>query len=96
MAVDVFEDASGRYLVNEVQTYYGANESSAMYFENGARVYLGDKTVEMMVRGRPGRYLREHERWAFEEGDFARNAGCNLRVKLAFQLMGTPLPGYRV
>lgn len=97
MSLDIFEDREGNYFVNEMQTYYGANEAGGgYYYENGAEVSLkGGQTVEMMVNGKPGRYFWNEGRWVFEEGDFSRNAGCNLRVKLAFQELGEPLPGYR-
>ncbi len=96
MAMDVFEDRAGRLFVNELQTYYGANEPSGTYFANGSPVSLPeDQTVEMMVGGKAGRFLYDQGHWIFEEGEFCRNAGCNLRVKLAFQRLGTPLPGYR-
>ncbi len=67
------------------------------YYESGRKISLdAGQTIEMMVHGEPGRYYYQHGKWLFEAGDFARNAGCNLRVKLAFQEKGEPLPGYLV
>jgi len=97
MSLDIFEDNTGRLLVNELQAYYGANETGGYYFENGKPVTLVEgQTIEMMVNGEPGRYLWDDGTWRFEEGDFSRNAGCNLRVKLAFKELGQPLPGWGV
>lgn len=97
VSLDVFVGADMSFHVNEIQSYYGATESNAICYEDGQPVTLAaGQTVEMMIQGRIGRYLWCGDRWTFEEGDFARNAGCNLRVKMAFQRMGCPLPGYRV
>ncbi len=97
VALDVFEDRHGNFFVNEVQAYYGASEPGGECYENGKNVSLdAGQTVEMMVHGEPGRFHYQQGKWRFEAGDFARNAGCNLRVKLAFQEKGEPLPGYSV
>jgi len=97
VSLDVFVGPEMRFCVNEIQTYYGATESNAICYEAGKPILLeAGQTVEMMVHGRTGRYLWTAGQWVFEEGDFARNAGCNLRVKLAFQRLGHPLPGYWV
>ena len=97
VAADILVDPAQRFFVNEIQAYYGANETNGLYFENGQRIFLEDnQTIEMRINGRAGRYFYSGGQWLFEEGDFSRNAGCNLRVKLAFQRLGKPLPGYRV
>ncbi|WP_457673036.1 ATP-grasp domain-containing protein [Thiolapillus sp.] len=97
VALDVFEDRDGKFFVNEVQAYYGANEPGGYYYEDGKEVILNEgETIEMMVHGEPGRFFHHQGEWRFEAGDFSRNAGCNLRVKLAFQERGEPLPGYAV
>ena len=97
VALDVFEDVEGNFFVNEVQAYYGANEPGGYYYEDGREITLETgQTIEMMVHGEPGRFHYQQGKWRFEAGDFARNAGCNLRVKLAFQEKGEPLPGYLV
>lgn len=96
MSVDVFENENGEYFVNELQTYYGANEPGGIYFENGNQVYLDSgQTHEMRINGKNGRYYFDNGEWIFEEGDFARNAGCNLRVIHAFQKLGINLVGYK-
>jgi len=97
MSVDVFQNESGDYLVNELQTYYGANEPGGIYFENEEQIFLEPgQTHEMRINGRNGRYYFDNGEWRFEEGDFARNAGCNLRVIHAFQKLGIDLANYRV
>jgi len=67
MDVDVFETTSGDYLVNELQTVFGA----------------GYSLDQLRVNGEPGRFVHNQagECWAFEEGDFARNACANARIK---------------
>ncbi len=67
MNVDVFETRDGRYLVNELQTVFGAS-------------YSGH---QLEVDGRRGRFRFDAGRktWRFEPGDFARNHCCNLRVE---------------
>ncbi len=95
VALDVFEDVEGKFFVNEVQAYYGANEPGGYYSGDGKEITLDvGQTIEMMVHGEPGRFYYQQGKWLFEAGDFSRNAGCNLRVKLAFQEKGEPLPGY--
>jgi hypothetical protein len=64
MAVDVFETVTGRLLVNELQTVFGA----------------GTSVDQMRVDGQPGRMIRGADGWRFEVGDFARNACANARV----------------
>jgi hypothetical protein len=95
VALDIFE-RSGQYWINEVQTYYGANAATGIYTDqNGPVEFPSDHTAEMMINRKSGRFHYDGKNWNFEEGDFSRNAGSNLRVKLAFELFGTPLPGYR-
>ena len=97
MSLDIFEDRNGNYFVNEMQTYYGANETGGYYYEDGKEVTLKDgQTIEMMVDGESARYFWDEGKWNLETGDFSRNAGCNLRVRWAFQELGEPLPGFRV
>lgn len=67
MDVDLFETSDGRLLVNELQTVFGASIS----------------VDQLRVDGRPGRFVRVPGRggWVFEEGDFARNACANERIR---------------
>lgn len=65
MAVDAFETADGRLLVNELQAVFGASTS----------------VDQMRQGGVPGRMVRDGDSgWRFEAGDFARNACANARV----------------
>ena len=64
MAVDVFEAADGRLLVNELQTVFGVSR----FFD------------QTWVDGVAGRMVRGDEGWRFEPGEFARNACANARV----------------
>ena len=40
---------------------------------------------QMIVGGKPGRYVYENERWVFEAGDFNANESYNLRLNAAIQ-----------
>ena len=65
MAVDLFETADGRLLVNEYQTVFGCSTPA----------------IQMKVDGVEGRYLYNDGQWLFETGSFCANHCCNLRVK---------------
>lgn len=66
MDVDVFEAEDGRLLVNELQCVFGA----------------GYSVDQLRVDGEPGRFIYDETRdeWAFQAGDFARNACANARL----------------
>ena len=67
MNIDIFETLDGRLFVNELQAVFGASNPRVM----------------LMVNGKTGRYIRNNQSgtWAFEEGDFSRNACANIRVQ---------------
>ena len=67
MDVDLFEAADGRLLVNELQAVFGAAFS----------------VDQLRVNDRAGRFVRAPGAgdWRFEEGDYARNACANERVR---------------
>lgn len=66
MDVDIFETDQGHYLVNELQTVFGASTS----------------IDQMRADGEPGRMVRsEAGGWQFEAGDYARNACANARIE---------------
>ena len=70
MAVDVFEAADGRLLINELQTVFGASTA----------------VDQMRKDGRPGRMVRRgDDEWVFEYGDFSRNACANERIRYALR-----------
>jgi len=66
MDIDFFELPDGRYLINELQTVFGATTPAEM----------------LRVNGRFGRYVREETTgaWIFQEGDYSRNMCANARV----------------
>lgn len=77
MDVDIFETNDGQYLVNELQTVFGASVS----------------VDQLRVNGKPGRFIwnPSQSEWEFEEGDFARNACANARLDyLLHQLLKQP------
>jgi glutathione synthase/RimK-type ligase-like ATP-grasp enzyme len=65
VAVDVFE-SKGRYLVNEIQSFFGQSDP-----------------YQMLVDGKPGRYINKSGQWAFEEGMFNTTESYDLRLKHA-------------
>lgn len=69
-AVDIFEDRSGNYLVNEMQVFFGSENSH-----------------QMIVNGKPGRYIRQGNQWLFEEGDFNSNNSYDLRLRHLLALL---------
>ena len=66
MDVDVFETNDGYYLVNELQTVFGATTPADM----------------LRVNGKSGRYLYDSQsnQWVFDEGDYSRNMCANARL----------------
>lgn len=68
MAVDVFVTADGRLLVNELQAMFGVDNPSE---------------PQCVVDGKAGRMIWNEARdtWQFQEGTFAGNSCCNLRVR---------------
>lgn len=64
MNVDFFESHDGNYYVNELQTIFGSKI----------------QPYQMLVDGKPGRYLFINGNWEFEEGLFNQNNSYNLRV----------------
>ena len=75
MCLDIFEQG-GKYFVNELQTYFG-----------WIRPY------QMVVGGKAGRYLYDLsvQKWAFEEGIYCQNGGCNLRVANLLAQLGVDI-----
>jgi len=66
MNVDIFETESGRLLVNELHTVFGA----------------GFSVDQLRINDNPGRYIFDIEsnKWCFEAGDFSRNMCANARI----------------
>ena len=68
MDIDLFEDESGRYFVNELQSIFGSYDPSQMYINGKPGRFL---------------YDRELDDWIFEEGYFCQNYSHNLRIEFA-------------
>lgn len=77
MALDILEDASGKYYVLELQAYFGASRSYQMLVNGEPGRLLHNETDGA---------------WRFEAGDFTRNAGCNLRVQHLYRQLGFETP----
>ncbi|REL33826.1 hypothetical protein DYD21_10500 [Rhodohalobacter sp. SW132] len=70
-AYDLFETSDGKYLVNEIQTYFGQSDP-----------------YQMLIDGKPARYVYRDNNWISEFGDFARNQCYDLRLKYALDMAG--------
>lgn len=72
LSLDVFVTQDGRFLVNELHTYFGIMDNHEM----------------CMVDGVPGRMLHDPPHgWRFEPGDFCRNYLYNQRVLYVLDLL---------
>ena len=69
-AVDIFEDHSGKFLVNEMQAFFGSQNPH-----------------QMIIDGKPGRYIRRDGKWCFEAGEFNTNNSYDLRLDNLLQLL---------
>ena len=59
-------------------------ESEDGYLVNEMQCIFGQSDpYQMLVDGKPGRYVCNMDKWVFEEGDFAKNACYNLRLEFA-------------
>ena len=57
-------------------------ESDRGYLVNEMQCIFGQSDpYQMLVDGKPGRYIRHEGNWLFEEGDFARNECYDLRLE---------------
>lgn len=65
MNLDIFETSDGRYLVNELQTFFGWIRPYQMMVNGKAGRYLYDDIIQ---------------KWVFEEGVYCQHGGCNLRL----------------
>lgn len=58
------------------------------YLVNEIQCFFGQSDpYQMLVDGKPGRYIFRDDKWIFEEGDFASNACYDLRLKHALSLL---------
>ena len=72
-AIDIFETGKEKYLVNEMQCFFGQSDP-----------------YQMLVDGKPGRYVNPGKSWSFEEGDYNRNQCYNLRLEYVLEKLGRP------
>jgi len=74
-AIDIFEDANGQYLVNELQCFFGSKNPH-----------------QMIINGKPGRYIFRDNKWVFEEGSFNTNLSFDLRLENVIKLLNSDNP----
>jgi len=70
-AIDIFEDNNGNFYVNELQCFFGFIHPHH----------------QMIINGKPGRYIYIRGKWIFEEGTFNTNNSYNLRLEHIIQLL---------
>jgi hypothetical protein len=73
-AVDIFQDQGGRFLVNELQCFFGSRNPH-----------------QMIVNGKPGRYVYRNSQWTFEQGNFNTNNSFDLRLEHVIWLLENQL-----
>lgn len=73
-AVDIFEQKDGKYMVNELQCFFGSKNPH-----------------QMIVDGKPGRYVQVSGRWVFEGGSFNGNNSFDLRLTHVIELLNRGL-----
>jgi len=57
-------------------------ESDRGYLVNEMQCIFGQSDpYQMLVNGKPGRYICKREKWVFEKGDFNQNESYNLRIE---------------
>jgi hypothetical protein len=76
MNLDTFETSDGRYLINELQSTFGAVCPYQMLVKGEAGRYIYDYDAKT---------------WCFEKGIFCQNGCCNLRVKALVEKLGKHL-----
>ncbi|MBN1507141.1 MAG: hypothetical protein JW955_09870 [Sedimentisphaerales bacterium] len=76
MNLDVFETCDGRYLVNELQAFFGWIRPYQMVVDGKVGRYL---------------YNHAARRWVFEEGVYCQHGGCNLRVASLMSELGVTI-----
>jgi len=69
-AIDIFEPTPGKYLVNEMQCFWGSKNPH-----------------QMILNGKPGRFIERENQWLFEEGNFNTNNSHDLRLEHVLQLI---------
>ncbi len=76
--------------VKEITDKYGFFSQAVDIFEIGKDNYVVNEmqcmfgqsdSYQMLVNGKPGRYIMHKGKWIFEEGDFNRNKSFNLRIQ---------------
>ncbi|MBN2821333.1 MAG: hypothetical protein JXP36_20340 [Bacteroidales bacterium] len=72
--------------VTDTQQFYSQAvdvfESNRGYLVNEMQCIFGQSDpYQMLIEGKPGRYIFQNKKWIFEAGDFARNACYDLRLE---------------
>lgn len=81
--------------IKDITDSTGLNSVSIDLFEknngfliNEIQCFFGQSDpYQMLVEGKPGRYIFKYDQWIFEEGDFATNSCYDLRLKHALSLL---------
>lgn len=75
-----------RGFLSQAVDVFESNEGE--YFVNELQCFFGSKNPhQMIIDGKPGRYLRSGEGWIFEEGHFNRDNSFHLRLDHVIRLL---------
>lgn len=65
-------------------------KDAGIYLVNEIQAFFGQSDpYQMLVNGRPGRYLLQDGKWVFEEGDFNTNKSYDLRLQHVIDILKT-------
>lgn len=82
--------------VKEITDRFGFNSQAVDLFEVGEGNYLVNEMqcifgqsdpYQMLVDGKPGRYINQNKEWIFEEGMFNQNESYNLRLDYILRML---------
>lgn len=81
-----------------IMNRFGLHSQAIDVFENEKGEYLINEMqcifgqsdpYQMLVDGKPGRYIYKNDAWQFEEGDFNQNQSYNLRVQHILDILNS-------
>jgi glutathione synthase/RimK-type ligase-like ATP-grasp enzyme len=75
-AIDIFEPEPGKFLVNEMQCFWGSKNPH-----------------QMIIDGKPGRYIPGDSEWIFEPGNFNINNSYDLRLNHVIEILNNKKQG---
>ena len=75
----------GRFLSQAVDIF---PDPDGNYLVNELQAFWGSKNPhQMMIKGRPGRYLFQKGQWVFQEGEYNTNNSYDLRLSHVIEIL---------